>query len=70
MFVNDPEKVIVLDGYGDAVDTIPGHLIYVFDLVGDSRAEAVVLTGIEPGKMRSAFFAGRNANSPPRSPST
>jgi hypothetical protein len=49
VFVNDPQQVIVLDGYGDVVDTIPGHLIYVFDLVGDSRAEAVVLTGIEPG---------------------
>jgi hypothetical protein len=49
VFVNDPEKVIVLDGHGEVIDTIPGHLIYVFDLVGDSRAEAVILTGIKPG---------------------
>ena len=43
------DSVIVLDGYGEVIDTIPDHLIYVFDLVGDSRAEAVILTGIEPG---------------------
>jgi hypothetical protein len=49
IFVNDQEKVNILDGYGKLIDTIPGHLIYVFDLVGDSRAEAVILTGIEPG---------------------
>jgi hypothetical protein len=49
VFVNDPEQVQVLNGAGELVDTIPGHLIYVLDLVGDARAEAVVLTGIEPG---------------------
>ena len=49
IFVNDPEKVLVLDGYGKLIDTIPDHLIYVFDLVGDSRAEAVTLDKIEPG---------------------
>jgi len=49
VFVNDPEKVLVLDGYGKVIDTIPDHLIYVFDLVGDARAEAITLTGIEPG---------------------
>jgi hypothetical protein len=41
--------VHVLDGDGGLLETIPGHLIYVFDLVGDRRAEAVILTGIEPG---------------------
>jgi hypothetical protein len=49
VFINDPEQVNILDGHGRVIDTIPGHLIYVFDLLGDSRAEAVVLTGIEPG---------------------
>ena len=49
VFVNDPEKVLVLDGYGKLIDTIPDHLIYVFDLVGDARAEAVTLDKIEPG---------------------
>lgn len=49
IFVNDREKVNIFDGHGRLIDTIPGHLIYVFDLVGDSRAEAVMLTGIEPG---------------------
>lgn len=49
VFVNDPEKVVILNGRGEIIDTIPGHLVYVFDLVGDTRAEAVVLTGIEPG---------------------
>jgi len=49
VLVNDREKVNILNGYGEVIDTIPGHLIYVLDLVGDDRAEAVVLTGIEPG---------------------
>ncbi len=49
VFINDPDKVNILDGEGHVIETIPGHLIYVFDLVGDARAEAVVLTGIEPG---------------------
>ena len=48
VFINDQEKVNILDGYGQIIETIPGHLIYVFDLVGDARSEAVVLTGIEP----------------------
>ena len=49
VFINDKEKVNILNGNGHIIDTIPGHLIYVFDLVGDARAEAVVLTGIAPG---------------------
>jgi hypothetical protein len=49
VFVNDPDKVNVLNGQGALIDTIPGHLIYVLDLTGDRRAEAVVLNGIEPG---------------------
>jgi hypothetical protein len=49
VFVNDPEKVNIFDGRGELIETLPNHLIYVFDLVGDRRAEAVVLTGIEPG---------------------
>lgn len=49
VFVNDPEKCLVLDGHGKVIDVIPDHLIYVFDLVGDSRAEAVMLDKIEPG---------------------
>ncbi len=49
VFVNDREEVVVLDGWGRTVDRIPGHLVYVFDLVGDRRSEAVVLTDIGPG---------------------
>jgi hypothetical protein len=49
VFVNDPEEVNILDGDGAVIDTIPGHLIYVFDLLGDRRVEAITLTGIEPG---------------------
>lgn len=49
VFINDPEKVNILNGHGEVIDTLPGHLIYVFDLVGDSRAEAVVLDTIAPG---------------------
>jgi hypothetical protein len=49
VFVNDPEKVLVLDGHGKVIDTIHDHLIHVHDILGDSRAEAITLTGIEPG---------------------
>jgi hypothetical protein len=49
VFVNGPHEIHILDGDGSLIETLPNHLIYVFDLVGDSRAEAVVLTGIEPG---------------------
>ncbi|MBD3239901.1 MAG: hypothetical protein GF331_04895 [Chitinivibrionales bacterium] len=49
VFVNDPEKVNILNGYGEVLETIPGHLVYVFDLVGDLRAEAVVVDTIAPG---------------------
>jgi hypothetical protein len=49
IFVNDPQKVLVLDGHGKLIDEIPDHLIYVFDLLGDSRAEAVTLDKIAPG---------------------
>lgn len=49
IFINDPEKVNILDGFGKVIDTLPGHLIYVFDLVGDRRVEAVILDDIYPG---------------------
>ena len=49
VFVNDPERCLVLNGAGELIDTIPNHLVYVFDLMGDSGAEAVTLTGIGPG---------------------
>jgi len=49
VLVNDEERVNILNGHGEVIDTIPGHLITVFDLVGDRRVEAVTLTGIEPG---------------------
>jgi hypothetical protein len=63
VFVNGPQVVNVLDGDGTLIETIPGHLIYVFDLVGDSRAEAVVLTGIEPGmRLQIVENDGPNAN--------
>lgn len=49
ILVNDPEKVNIYDGHGELVDTIPGHLVYAFDLLGDRRTEAVVLDTIGPG---------------------
>lgn len=49
VFVNDPDKVLILNGHGQVVDTIPGHLVYVFDLVGDARVEAVIVDDIKPG---------------------
>jgi hypothetical protein len=64
VFVNDEEKVNILDGYGNIIDKIPGHLIYVFDLVGDTRVEAVVLTGIEPG-MRMQIWTNDAVNNNP-----
>ena len=39
VFVNDQEKVNILDSHGAVIETIPGHLIYVFDLIGDRRVE-------------------------------
>jgi len=64
VFVNDPDKVLVLNGHGKLIDEIPGHLIYVFDLIGDARAEAVVLTGIEPG-MRMQIVTNDRPNPNP-----
>jgi hypothetical protein len=65
VFVNDQEKVNILDGRGHVVDTFPGHLIYVFDLTGDSRAEAVILTSIEPG-MQMQIVTNDRPNPNPR----
>jgi hypothetical protein len=49
VFINDPEKINILNGHGEVLETIPGHLIYVFDLLGDQRVEAVLLNEIAPG---------------------
>jgi len=49
VFLNDPKQVNILNGFGEIVDTLPGHLIYVFDLVDDKRVEAVTLDKIAPG---------------------
>jgi hypothetical protein len=64
VWVNDPEKVNILDGEGRVVETLPGHLIYVFDLVGDRRAEGVVLPGIEPGMEMQIWTNDRPNNHP------
>lgn len=64
VFLNDLTQVNVIDGSGALIDTIPGHAIYVFDLVGDRRAEAVVLTGIEPG-MRLQIVTNDRPNANP-----
>ncbi|HSV26950.1 MAG TPA: hypothetical protein VLH60_03565, partial [Sedimentisphaerales bacterium] len=66
VFVNDPEKVLVLNGRGELIDTIPDHLIYVFDLWGDSRAEAITIDKIEPG-MKLRIVTNDRANSEPAS---
>ncbi len=63
VFVNDPEKVNILNGRGELIETIPGHLVYVFDLVGDLRAEAVVVDTIGPGmRMQVVENDAPNAN--------
>jgi hypothetical protein len=49
IFINDPQKVNILNGRGEVMETLPGHLIYVFDLLGDSRVEAITLDDIAPG---------------------
>ena len=64
VFVNDPSQVNILNGQGQVIDTLPGHLIYVFDLVGDSRAEAVILDDIHPG-MRMQIVANDQPNPNP-----
>ena len=51
VFINDPQQVNILNGHGAVIDTLPGHLIYVFDLLGDARVEAVTLDDIAPGMM-------------------
>jgi hypothetical protein len=64
VWVNDPEKVNILDGEGRVVETLPGHLIYVFDLIGDRRAEGVVLPEIEPGMEMQIWTNDRPNNHP------
>lgn len=66
VFVNHSDgeqgnEVLILDGHGRLLETLPGYLIYVFDLVGDRRAEAVTLSGIEPG-MRLNVVANDASN--------
>lgn len=60
VFVNDQTHVNILKD-AKVVERIEGHLIYVFDLVGDRRAEAVILTGIEPG-MRMQVVTNKAPN--------
>lgn len=64
VFINDPEKVNILNGYGEIIETIPGHLIYVFDLAGDQRVEAVLLDQIAPG-MQLQIVTNTDANRHP-----
>ena len=49
VFINDPDQVNILNGSGEVIETLPGHLIYVFDLIGDQRVEAITLDDIAPG---------------------
>lgn len=49
VFINDPKKVNIINGQGEVIATLPGHLIYVFDLLGDRRVEAITLDDIGPG---------------------
>lgn len=51
VFINDPENVNILNGHGEVLETLPGHLIYVFDLLGDQRVEAITLDDIAPGML-------------------
>lgn len=63
IFVNDPEKVLILNGCGELIDTIPGHLVYVFDILGDLRCEAVVVDTIAPGmRVHIVENDARNSN--------
>jgi hypothetical protein len=64
VFVNGREEVFVLNGAGAVIEKFPGHLIYLFDLVGDLRVEAITLTGIEPG-MKLQFLANTTDNPHP-----
>ncbi len=50
VFVNDKERVNILEGEtGETIGQLPGHLVYVLDILGDSRAEAITVDGIMPG---------------------
>jgi hypothetical protein len=49
VLVNDLERVHVLRGRtGETLGTLPGHLVYAFDLVGDNRPEAIVVDTLGP----------------------
>ncbi|MFP4143518.1 MAG: hypothetical protein ACLFV3_00075 [Phycisphaeraceae bacterium] len=64
VFVNDRDVCRVLDGRGEQIAELPGYLIYVFDLAGDERVEAVTLTDIAPD-MRMRIFANAAENPNP-----
>ena len=64
VWVNDPEKVNILDGAGRVIDTLSGHLIYVFDMIGDWRAEGVLLMSIEPGMEMQVWTNDRPNDDP------
>ncbi len=49
VLVNDVQRVHVLRGStGETLGTLPGHLVYAFDLVGDDRVEAIVVDELGP----------------------
>jgi hypothetical protein len=49
VFVNQPDHIDVLDGWGRKLDQLPGSMLYAFDLLGDRRVEAVTLAQPGPG---------------------
>jgi len=51
VFVNDRDKVNILRGVNaEVMGTLPGHLVYVHDILGDNRAEAIIMDTIGPGQ--------------------
>jgi hypothetical protein len=53
VFVNDIDEMRILNGYGKVIATLPTHMLYAYDLAGDSRAEIVAVNDIAPGMVVS-----------------
>jgi hypothetical protein len=53
VFVNDIDEMRILNGYGQVMARLPIHMLYAYDLAGDSRVEIVAVNDIAPGMVVS-----------------
>lgn len=64
VLVDNGDETWVLDGAGQKIDVLPGGLLYVFDLLGDRRAEAVIVSA-HPGKTELEIWTNDAPNPHP-----